>query len=277
MLIFEHFPTFIKIFNFIGHAPISSIKLDMNCFTQLLSLVLSSSTATFIAIFLLFFPHISASGTIHGVIGSSSVLSGLFVVLSANWECSQRKNIYKQLIHRLQQVEKLFIVKFSLKETELVPKLYRKKVLLIFGLFFVSQSLLFSEIWYLIGTDHLLSSFFTSLLRVIHPLAVIHVMLYSDVITVSIQCLNYLTQNSPVCLYSKAQIEFLKAIKLVHLDIWKVVRQINLYFGWNLLFLTIHSFFYIQVQLYSVFLTLQVKFSTLEIVGKLSRVSIIPT
>lgn len=268
MLIFEHFHVPTRIFHFAGHAPICSLDLKTQTCSQLVSIAVSSFIAISMAVFLIFVPHLSAYGLIHNVIRLSSVLSGLFVILLANWECWRYKNVYQRLVQRTHRIEKFLVNTFSLNETQLIPSSYKTKVLLIFCLFFVSQSLVFSEVSLATGTRNLLSSVFTSLLRFIHPISVVHFMLYSDTVTIFIQNLNQQTQNSPACLDSKAQVEFLKSVKLLHLDMWKLVRQINIFFGWNLLFVVIHSFIYMQVQLYWIFLTLQVKFSLLGIIGK---------
>lgn len=268
MLLFEHFLLITKIFHFAGHAPISSLDPKPQSCSQIVTIAVSTFTAISIAAYLVFVPHLSAYGLIHNVIRLSSVLSGLFVVLFANWECWRYKNVYHRLIQRTHRIEKFLISTFSLNEMQLIPNSYKTKVLLIFSLFFISQTLVFSEVSLATGTRNLLSSFFTSLLRLTHPLSVVHFMLYSDTVTVFIQHLNQQTQSSPTCLNFKVQVEFLKNIKQMHLDLWKLIRQINIYFGWNLLFVIVHSFIYMQVQLYWIFLTLQVKFSLLGIIGK---------
>lgn len=269
MLIFEHFRVPTKFFHFIGHAPISSLDISSHNYTQIVAVVLSSFTALSIASFLIFVPHLSSFGLIHNVIRLSSVLSGLLVILLANWSCWRQKLVYQRLAQRVHQIEKFLIHTFSLKDTELIPNWYKTKALLIFSLFFVSQGLVFSEV--LLAQNHnLLSSFFNSSLRITHPISVVHFMLYNDTIAVFLQILNQQAQTSPlVCLNAKDQLEFLKNVKRMHLDIWKLVRQVNIYFGWNLLFVIIHSFIYIQVQLYWIFLNLQVKFNILGIIGKL--------
>lgn len=271
MLIFEHFHLLTKFFHLTGHAPISSSDPKLQSKHQLVSIAISSFVTISLAMFLIFVPHLSSYGLIHNVIRLSSVITGLFVILLANCDCWRYKNVFQRLVHRIDHIEKFLNLSLSLNENELTSnsyKTYRNKVLIIFSLFFISQSLVYTEVWLANGTHNLLSSFFTSLLRLTHPISVAHFMLYNDTVTIFLQNLNQQTRSSPAFFNSKIQVKFLKNIKIMHLELWKLVRKINIYFGWNLLFVIIHSFIYIQVQLYWIFLNLQVKFSLLGIIGK---------
>lgn len=268
MLTFEYFGVLTKIFHFAGHAPIYSLDPHPQTCTQLTSAAMSSCIALSTVIFLVFVPHLTSYGIIHNVIRLCSVLSGSFVIFLANWSCWRHKNVYQRLVQRMHRIEKLIIHTLSLNDSDLIPNFYRTKALIIFILFFVSQTVVFTEVWLVTGNHNLLSSFFNSFLRITHPISVVHFMLYSDTVTICIQKLNEQMKSSPNCLDSTAQVVFLKTVKLMHLDIWKLVRQMNVYFGWNLLFVIIHSFFYVQVQLYWIFLSLQVKFNLFGIIGK---------
>lgn len=270
MLIFDYFKVFMKICHVTGHAPISTLNLNPKSFiVSATPVTLSSLSALAITVFLLVFPHLSSYGPTHTVVNFASLLSCSLVILSANWKCWYHKKIYYGLLQRTEEVEKFFSHKSSSEQAhQLIVRLFKQKVLLIFVLFFVSQALVFGEVWYVTGSNHLLTSFFTSLLRSTHPIAVLHFLLYNEAVNVFIQNLNKQIYDSPICVQSTSKIAFLKNIKSVHLDLWKLVGQINKYFGWNLLFIIIHSFMYIQSQLYWIFLALQVKFSILGIVGK---------
>lgn len=266
MLIFEYFNVLTKLFHFTGHAPLSSLDASSRNCTHLLPIIFSSMIASLVAMFLILVSHLSSYGLIHSVIRVAAVVSGLFVILSANCECWRHKVVYQQLVQRIHQMEKFLIVTFSLNETNLIPNSYKKKVLMIFSLFFVSQALVFSEVWQVTG--NFLLAIFVPLLRITHPISVAHFMLYNDTVTTFIKNLNLKTKYSPPFADTKAQIEFLKNIKLTHLNIWKLVRHINVFFGWNSLFIIIHSFFYIQAQSYWIFLTIQVNLGWLGMMGK---------
>lgn len=268
MLVFKQFRVLTKLLFFIGHAPIfKSGTRPGNC-THIVAVTLSSFTTLSVAGFLIIVPHLSSFGLIHNVIRLSSVLSGTLVMLLANWNCWRHRNVYNRLVQRKHQIEKFLIHTIRLSETDLIPNWYRIKVLVIFCLFFLSQGMVFVEVWLANQHHNLLSSFLTSLLRMMHPISVVHFMLYNDSVTLFIQLLNKQTKNLPIFLNAKLQVEFLKNVKQMHLDLWKLVRQMNVYFGWNLLFVIIHSFIYIQVQLYWIFLNLQVRFNLLGIIGK---------
>ncbi|KAJ6642677.1 hypothetical protein Bhyg_07630 [Pseudolycoriella hygida] len=147
---------------------------------------------------------------------------------------------------------------------------YRLKILLISFLFFLSQGLVFAEVLFLSEGRGLFSSFLTSSLRSMFPLAICHVVLYSDLITMFIDEINIQIKYSPKYHNVTTRIEFLKNVKLLHMDLWKLVGQINIFFGWNLLILIINSFIYITYQLYWIFLALELKWPTLGMVEGLA-------
>lgn len=268
MFLTKNFNILFALFKFIGIAPISrEAKITISKrLVYILPILLSSIFSLCIATFLLIFPHFESHSSIHTIINFASQISFLVIIFTANCQCYCYVSVYQNIIYQIRQIEERFREKFWVKCPINIKFNYILKVLLIFFMFFVSQGLVFVEV--LLTEAHGWSSFLTSFLRLIYPLAVLHVILFSDIVTMFILELNAQIKNSPTFFHSSSKIEFLKNIKLMHIDIYKLVAQINTFFGWNLLFLIINSFIYITYQLYWIFLALELKWDVLAIVGR---------
>lgn len=272
VMLLESFKFFSKIFQILGFAPINVTTKDtknnnfVNNFVNLIPTTLTTCISLAIAYFLLIHPHFESYGPIHGIINSASLLNLSLIVLTGNGQCLFYKSIHRNINYQINEIERKIYTETSIKSPFHIA--YRLKILLIFFLFFLSQGLVFYEA-YLASASGMLSSFFTSLFRFVFPVAVLHVVMYSDIISNFIRQLNRKIRNSSTCLHSSSKVEILKNIKVLHMDMWKVLMQINRYFGWNLLFLVINSFVYITYQLYWIFVTLQQDWDKLGVIGRL--------
>ncbi len=271
MLIQEHFNVVLRILQSLGLATIPLIKKKSNLkhFVNYIPVILSAACSFTVAMYLIFFPHFAPYSPIHTIINFASLIGFLLVVLTANCQCYFYRTIYQNIYHRIDQIENRCRQKFLAKFPMKMALHFRLKVLLIFSLFFISQGLVFVEVFYLSDGHGSVSSFLTSLLRSMFPIAILHVVLYSDLITMFIDEINVQIRYSPKCYNGTSKIEFLKNVKLLHMDLWKLVGQLNVFFGWNLLVLIINSFIYITYQLYWIFLALELKWHTLGMVGEL--------
>lgn len=269
MFILEHFNILLCLYKFIGLSPIL-IKADttLKQLICILPVILSSLFSLFIAIFLSVFPHFESYSSIHTIINFASQISFLFIIFTANCQCFYYKSVYRNIIHQIRRIENRGKDKFWVKLPVNIKLHYILKVVAVFLLFFVSQGLVFVEVLLNPVKSHIWSSIFTSLLRLIYPLAALHVILFSDIVTMCILELNEQIKNLVTYSNSSSKIDFLKNIKLMHMDIWNLVTQINIFFGWNLLFLIINSFIYITYQLYWIFLALELKWSLLALIGR---------
>lgn len=268
MFLLDNFNILLRLFKIIGIVPISRKGNATNSerFLYMVPIVLTSVFSICVSAFLFIFPHFESHSSIHTIINFASQISFLLIIITANCQCYFYKSVYDNLYYQIRQIEKRCRDKFWMKFPMNVKFHYGIKVVLVFVLFFVSQALVFVEV--LLTQSHVWSSFFTSLLRLIYPMAVLHVILFSDIVTMFIIELNAQIRNSPVVFNSSSKIEFLKNIKLIHMDLWKLVAQINIFFGWSLLFLIINSFIYITYQLYWIFLALELKWNVLAITGR---------
>lgn len=222
-----------------------------------------------LAIYLIFFPNFKSYSPIYTIINFASLISLLLVIVTANCQCFVYRSIYENIFYRTNQIESrcrdILLAKFPMK----MAFYYRLKVLLILTLFFVSQGLLFVEVLIVSGAKSLTSSFLTTSLRSIYPIAILHVVLYGDLITMFIEEINVQIRNSPKCFSGSSRIQFLKNVKLLHMEVFKLAVQINTFFGWNLLILMINGFIYILKQLYWIFLAMELKWHMLALIGKL--------
>lgn len=272
MLVQEHFNVTIRIFQVLGLAtiPVGKKSANYKYFVNFIPVILSAAISSAIAIYLIIFPHFEPYSPIHTIINFASLIGFLLVVITANAQCYLYRTVYQNIFHRIGQIENRCRQKFLAKFPMKMALHYRLKVLLIFGLFFTSQGLVLVEVLHLSNGHGMLSSFLTSTLRSIFPIAILHVVLHSDMITMFIDEINIQIRCSTKCYNATSKIEFLKNVKLLHMDLWKLVGQLNIFFGWNLLVLIINSFIYITYQLYWIFLALELKWHTLGMVGKLN-------
>lgn len=268
----------LRIFCLIGIAPHyakTTKSRNSRRISQSIPIVLSTFLTLFLTIFLLIFPHFESLGPIHTIINFSYVFSLFLTIFSANFQCYFYKSVYRRAIRRIRKIQKIYKEKFVTKFIHRFQLRYRIKVLVIFILFFISQGLVFIEVWLISETrglwSSLTASFVTSLLRILYPMHIFHIVLYSDVLAMFVKNLNLQSQNLSMSIsFSLSnKVEFLKNIKTMHMEISKLVAEINVFFGWNLLFLVINSFIYISYQLYWIFLTVQLKWGLLAIIGKL--------
>lgn len=271
MLILERFKFVHKLFQFVGFAPINLKKKDQKISTfvdnivNLIPTTLTTLLSLFVSYFLLVHPHFESYGTIHGIINLASLGSLLLIVITGNGQSFFKRFTHRKMNHKIIQIEQKIFAEIPI-ETPFV-NVYRLKISVIFFLFFLSQGLVFYEAS-IASSAGMLSSFFTSLFRFIFPTAVSHVVLYSDIVSNFLNCLNAKIGNTSTHLHQTAsKVELLRNIKLMHMDVWKVLVQLNQYFGWNLLFLVINSFVYITYQLYWIFVTVEKQWDKLGVIG----------
>lgn len=266
----------LRIFCFIGIAPYARAtkKRDSSIIAHLLPTLLSTLLSLCLTIFLLIFPHFESLGPVHTIINFSYIWSLFLTILSATCQCHFYRSVYRRLNHRIRKIQNIFRAKSTTDVINRLQFLYRIKILVIFILYFVSQSFVFIEVWLTSETRSLWSSltasFVTSLLRIFYPMLVFHIVLHCDILTMFIKNLNLQAQNLTIRLSLANKIEFLKNIKSMHMEIVKLVAEINVFFGWNLLSLMINSFIYISYQLYWLFLSLQLQWGSMAIIGMLS-------
>lgn len=266
----DRFKYLSRIFQIFGFAPINVTTKDMtnnnkfvDNFVNLIPTTLTTILSISVAYFLIIHPHFGSYGPIHGIINSVSLLSLSLVVISGNGQCFFNRSILRNIIYQIYEIEQKLYTELPIKSTFHIA--YRLKILLIFFLFFLSQVLVSYEAY--LASASMLSSIFTSTFRFVIPVSILHVVMYSDIMSYFIQQLNRKIKILSTCSHLSGKVELLKDIKVIHMDLWKILTEINRYFGWNLLFIVINSFVYITYQLYWIFIIFQEDSDKLGLIG----------
>lgn len=263
MLFNNRFSVLLKIFFISGSRPVPT-ESNLKYLPVIVSTILSITTAVYLA----FYPHFNFNSTITVIISYSAILTLLFMILNANVQCCFAKCTYQGILNQIQKIERKFEQKTSRRlPIESIALRYRLKAAAIVFLFFLSQGLVLTEVW-LANEKYLSSSFLRSLIRSAYPIQILHFVLYSDILVMFMHKLNDEIKDLPAFVHSSSKMEFLEYVKLMHMNLWKLVGLINKFFGWNLLFTVIYSFVYITFQLYWIFYTVHGKLDVLGAIGK---------
>lgn len=231
------------------------------------TVTVTSTICGVISIYLTFFPHFPSYGVIFVLIYYGSLLPSLLMILTANGHCYFYRNSYQIIMNQIGKIEKMFNEKSLRLSFQYIAFRYKLKIVFLYILFFTSQILVFIEVQFL-DSQNTCSSFLIATIRATYPMQLLHFVLYNDIATMFFIQLNEEIKHSPIFVHSFSKIEFLKYVKLVHMDLWKFVVEINNFFGWNLLFTTIFWFVDITHQLYWIFLNTHEKLYWLGIIGK---------
>lgn len=267
MIFFEQFNFSLKIFYIIGLKPATISGTNIRKFVDLIAVIATSSLCVSITIYLLFFPHFPSYGVIFVIIYYGSLLPSLLMILAANGQCYFNKNAYQIIIKQIGKMEK------TLKEPSLrlsfkfIAFRYNLKFVIMYMLYFSSQICVFVEVWQ-VDSENALSSIFISVLRASYPIQLLHFVLYIDIATMFFGQLNEEIVHSLNFDHASSKIEFLKYVKLMHLELWKLVVGINDFFGWNLLFTSIFWSVDITHEIYWIFLNTHANVNLLGLFGR---------
>lgn len=266
MIFFEQFKILLTFFYIIGLKPAITTRTKMERIVDLIPVIITSFLCGTLTIYLLFFPHFSSYGIIFGMIYYGSLLPSLLMILSATAQCFFNKKAYKAIINQIGKLEKQMDEKSVRHSLKCAALRYKLKFLIVYTVFFVSQILVFVEVLVL-HPGRELSSFLISSIRATYPIQMLHFVLYGDIATMFLYQLNRKFRQTPTFVQKCGKIEFLKCVKLVHYNLWKLVDGINKFFGWNLLFITMYWFIHITHQSYWIFLNTHTKLFKLELFG----------
>lgn len=271
MLLYEHFNVLLTLFKLIGIAKIPKNEKEsrLKHFKDYTPGLLTMLIGLCLAIYLVFIPPFNPYSSVHAILSYARLISFLLVIISANCQCFFYRSNYKNIHYRISRMEHRCKEMFSATFPRKMAFHYRLKVLLIFCLFFVAQGLVLAEVLIVSGRKALLSFFLNLALRSIYPISIAHIVLYGDLITMFIEeTILQISKTAPKNFDPSIKIELLRNVKLLHMDLWKLVAQLNTFFGWSLLVLIITSFIYITSQLYWIFLAFELKWHKLAMIGK---------
>lgn len=267
----KHFTILFGLLQIVGLSPINVAlrNAKTNHFVDTIVNIVPTTLTTIIALcisyFLLLYPHFESYGPIHGIINTASLISLSLITITGNVSSFFKKSLHRNINKKILQIEQRMFTDVEIKPLHPISA-YKVKIFVIYFLFVLSQALVFYEAS-IASSAGMLSSFFTSLLRFIFPTAVSHVILYCDILANFIRRLNLKINCASTLFQTSNKVEFLRKMKMMHMDIWTVLMQLNRYFGWNSLFLVINSFVYITYQLYWIFVTLHKQWDKLGVIG----------
>lgn len=267
MILFcEQFNYFLRIFVLPGLKPVTIVETTPKKCLVVIHLLMTSVLCVWITLHLTFYPHLTSAGIVSVLIYYASLVPSLLMIISANGQCFFKRNSYHRITDLIASIEDIMKEKSLRQSLQSAAFRYRLKILFIYIPFFVSQGLLFVEVYFW-DSQLLLSSFLISLIRATHPLQMFHFILYGDIIGMFFHGLNEEIKNLPACVLLSSKIEFLKYIKLMHMNLWKLNMSINNFFGWNLLFTTMYWFIYITHQFYWIFISTHDKIDVVGLIG----------
>lgn len=266
MIFLEQFSFPLKLFYFIGLKPTIKTQTKIRKLVDLIPVVVTSSLCVSLTIYLLFFPHFSSYGVIFVLIYYGSLIPSTLMIVTANGQCHFSKKDYKAIIDQIEKIEKQLDEKSIRLSIKCVAFRYQLKFVIIYTVFLASQILVFVEVWE-IHSGKEWSSVVLSVVRATYPVQLLHFVLYCDIAAMFFKQLNGEFQHTPILVCKSDKIEFLKYVKLVHYDLWKLIHEINTFFGWNLLFMAMFWFIYITHQLYWIFLNTQETLYVLHVCG----------
>lgn len=271
MVLLDHFNVLLKIFHWTGLAPFPSLDEKRQCYIYVVSVIVSSFLNIGLVVASFYFQLYNKYGNIETIINYTFVGSLSLSNLSAYLQCYHYKSVYIKIVHQIIKIENNFKTTFSKKNPfQTIAYRYRLKVFIITLMHLISFVLQFYELS-LEQYDYkfCIIRSFTMLTQCISALTLFHVLLYICIVQMFISELNRRIRNASIDCYSETKIDFLKTIKLMHMQVWKLMMQINNFFSWNLPFLVIHLAIQTTYYFYWIFLVLQVEWNLLYIAGKI--------
>lgn len=269
MSVLKFFNHFLNVFFFFGLAPFSAatvrIKLKAKGYLTVLTFSLLNVSVTG---FLLYFDQ-QSFGAINSILTIASLSTGMVLNLSAILQCGFHPSIYQDMICQMCRIERSFREKFSeILPSSSLAKRYRRKAFIIFTFAIMNGFISAFVLWNFLNVDGIPIAVLQTMIRAFSAVVMIHAILYVDIACMYLCVLNVIIKNSPICLYSSRKLELMKNIKLTHMEIWKLVMQINDFFSWSLLAFTINFMINLVYDLYKIFRVLQSEWSPAWTSGK---------
>ncbi|XP_037033771.1 putative gustatory receptor 98c [Bradysia coprophila] len=270
MFLLENFKTFSKIFYWTGLAPSPTISRKQQNYIFLLSVIVSLLINIGFLVISVHFPSYKLYGNIEKIVSYTFVVSLILSNLSANAQCYYFKWVYGSINDRISKMETIFQTKFSQNiRSQTFARRYKTKVLVITIILSIVFTLKFGESWIENDYKSFVRYCFAFLAECLSSLVFCHVLLYISIVQLFITELNGRIGSTPIGLNSSSKMELLKTIKLLHMEIWKLMAQINTFFSFNLTFYMISLAVQTTYYLYWLFLIMQVEWNTLYITQSL--------
>lgn len=274
MSILQRFEIIQKIFYLIGIAPchLAAANRKHKSFFHSVPVTISFLSSICVALLQFFSFYLNKFGLMTKLINYVYFGCCLFSNVTANLQCWYLESIYRNIIHRIQRLDETSNYKFSRKI--FYKPMKRRHVInaiLIVGSWSISTAIVLGQAWF-IGSNSIkdiLMASATTFKESMCALSVIHFTLFVDIVRCFIAELNEQIHCSPICFYASTKVAFLKDVKLMHMDLFLLMKQVNNFFGWHLLILMIHYLILTLYSLYWIFLTIQEGRKGYSIAGEL--------
>lgn len=266
MFLNDNFKILLKIFYWSGLAPFPEIDKEERCYSFIVSVIISSLVNVSLIVVSITFQFYNSYGNIATIVNYAFIGTLSLTNLCANVQCYSYKPMYRKIVCRIKKIETNFTSKFS-EEMQFGAAAYRYKLkILIISVILLIVCIL--EL-YESGLQSSYKMYVINLLIILTQwmsvLVLLHALLYIFVVHMFIVKLNRCIRNAPICFYPSSKIEFLTTVKLMHMDIYRLMMQINRFFSWTLPLLIIHLAIQATYACYWIFLTLQVEWNLLYI------------
>lgn len=273
MTLLDHFKVFLNIFYWTGIAPFPPLDRKQISYKFIISVIVLFLINIGLVVSTFIFQIYKSYGNIEIVVNYAFVGSLALSNISASFQCYQYKSVYSQIINQILIMENKLNIKCSQQSAyQTVANQYRLKVFIITTLLFIASSLQLAELVVQNQYEFSIILSLTILSQIISAIGLFHILLYVCIVHMFISDLNRRMKSAPNSFYLNTKIEFLKSIKIAHMDVWKLMVHINKYFSWNLPFLVVHMAVQTTFYFYWVFLILQVEFNLLYTAGKISNI-----
>lgn len=264
MSILQNFEIIQRIFYLMGLAPchLSAINRKHKSWARSIPVVISFLSSICVATLQFMFFYLDKYGLVSKVLNFAFFGCVFLSNVIVNWQCWYDASIYENIIYRIQQLERKCNFKFSTKIVYKSIKLrYTIYTVAIVGCFSISAAMVLSQAWFIgdNSTKSILMSSLSIFKEFMCGLTILHFTLYVQIVRLFIAELNKQIRFSPICFYASTKVAFLKDAKSVHIDMYLLMKQINNFFGWQLLALTFHYIILLTYSLYWIFLTIHLK------------------
>lgn len=270
MSILQNFGKIQRIFYLMGLAPchFSALNGKIKSCTRSIPILISFLSSICVVTLQIIYYYLEPYGLITKLINFAFFGFLLLSNVIVNWQCLYYKSTYENIIHRIQQLERKCNFKFTTKILyKSINLRYTINAASIVGCFAISATIVLWQAW-AIGHNSILLGCLTTFKEFTCGLAVLHFTLYVQIVRLFIAELNKQIRFSPICFYASTKVAFLKDVKSMHMDLHKIMKEINNFFGWQLLVLTVHYIVLITYSLYWLFLNILLKGKSYSIAGE---------
>lgn len=261
----------LRLFFYAGLAPftyLTSSKLNSNTknnnlhfFIMVPILIALSTNLTYVIV--MFLTNKTTSDSVNSIIIFLEFGTLILTNIVANAQSFINKLIYWDIVRRIEKITDYFYQHFrkDLNYSKFIRR-FLYKILLLVGLPIVTLIISYAINAFQLEMMNLLN-IIRLLLNIYFTFEILHPIFYINLVQIFIQKLNaqlQLTSSSHIRPMSLAKIQFevLKSIKLIHFEIWKLFEDLNIYFGWSILFIFTKLFIEITYNFYQLFVNIQV-------------------